>query len=424
MRSTTLRWALAGAVGLALTAVAPAAAAAPTPQVMDDSQLRAAMTTGGGADILSTTRTIPHWWGSTVNPEDGVIYGYNMAGADPTSCSGAGCSVTVEVDIVPLEVTVGRMTFRGSDVVAATLASPQFTLNDYGATPAATSSDYARGAGGVLSQEDAGQHLQLLDATMRAQFGRLGAGDAYHLLLHPNVLPAQALTVPSELGGAFQSGRGVPFALVDYRWWSTQIQNLLATADPTHLTLYLSDNVALSAGGCCVLGYHAASSVAPFGGDGSSNGNAKVRTFAWGTYMSPGWFSRPNGGTYWAIQDILPLSHEIAEWADDPFAKNSVEPWSSVLVTQCLSLLETGDPVVGVGFAAGTNSFRQGPNPNGTQSADGYYHPQDEAYLPWFMRLAPNAISEPTQTPSVNGGRYTFLGDLLRFPGFTGPATC
>ena len=60
---------------------------------------------------------------------------------------------------------------------------------------------------------------------------------------------------------------------------------------------------------------------------------------------------------------------------------------------------------------------------HGSQSADGYYHPEDEVHLPWFMRLAPNTVSEPTQSPSANVGRYTFLGDLNPFPGFREPAT-
>ena len=50
-----------------------------------------------------------------------------------------------------------------------------------------------------------------------------------------------------------------------------------------------------------------------------------------------------------------------------------------------------------IGFAMGTNIYFQGPNPDGTQTADGNYHPEDEVYLPWFMRLSPNSVSEPTQ---------------------------
>ena len=71
----------------------------------------------------------------------------------------------------------------------------------------------------------------------------------------------------------------------------------------------------------------------------------------------------------------------------------------------------------------GVNTFEQGPNPNGSQGADGYYHPEDEVFMPWYMRLAPNTVSEPTQTPSANVGRFSLMGDLNPFPGFRMPAT-
>jgi hypothetical protein len=32
-------------------------------------------------------------------------------------------------------------------------------------------------------------------------------------------------------------------------------------------------------------------------------------------------------------------------------------------------------------------------------------------------------VSEPTQSPSANIGRYTLMGDLNPFPGFRQPAT-
>jgi len=41
----------------------------------------------------------------------------------------------------------------------------------------------------------------------------------------------------------------------------------------------------------------------------------------------------------------------------------------------------------------------------------------------WFMRTAPNTVSEPTQSPSTNIGRYTLMGDLNPFDGFRAPAT-
>jgi hypothetical protein len=405
---------------------------------IDDAALQPKTVTIGGAPVLPTTRTVAHWWGSTLDPHNGVTYGYNMVGADPDNCSGAACAVTIVVDITPINVAVGGLTFRGSDVVAATLASPQFALNDYGLTPFATAAgafpnlpEFIRGAGGVLSQGDSGVPLQLQDATMRAQFNRTGAS-SYHVRLNPVVHPAITIVVPGSRGKLLQSGRGVVFADVNIEWWATQLQNLnsrLEYTDPTHLPLYLTSDTLLFLGNdptnCCVIGFHGAGTVPGANGSVHGNGNQPVQTYAWASYLSPGIYARPNGGTYWALQDIHALSHEIAEWADDPFVNNLVEPWLTPTAPQygCTNILETGDPVVGIGFAMGTNTFRQGQNPNGTQSADGFYHPEDEVYLPWFLRLAPNTVSEPTQTPTTNIGRYSLMGTLNPFPGFRMPAT-
>ena len=270
---------------------------------------------------------------------------------------------------------------------------------------------------------------------MRAQFNQTGSSP-YHLKLNPVTHDAITIVVPSGKGTLLQSGRGVVFADVNLQWWSTRIQNLVSSLgyiDPTHLPIFLTNNTVNFTGtsplNCCVIGFHGAgpvpSKVKGSNGPVNGNGNQPVQTFAWGSYMTPGIFARPNGGTDWALQDIHPLSHEISEWADDPFINNFVEPWLTPTAPQygCSNLLETGDPVVAIGFAMGTNTFEQGANPDGTQSADGFYHPEDEVHLPWFLRLAPNTVSEPTQSSSANIGRYTFMGDLNPFPGFRMPAT-
>jgi hypothetical protein len=425
--------ALLAAIVAVVVATASAGGATPIePQVVNDANLKALTTTVGGAKVLPTTRTVAHWFGQTTDPNNGVTYGYNMVGSDPNNCTGSACSTTVEADITPIIVHVGGWTFDGTSVLGATLASPQFANNDYGSTPFATAASTAaaslpRGPGGLLSQADAGVPLQLEDATMRAQFNKTGSS-GYHLKLHANVLPAVTIDVPSNQGTVIASGRGVPGADINISWWSAQINNLEQSADATHLPIYLTDNVFLHIGpdinNCCVIGYHGTRAAGLGGGNGGSNGNAVVQTFAWASYVRPGFYSRPAGGTDWALQDIHALSHEISEWADDPFVNNTVEPWLTPTAPQygCTGVLETGDPVVGIGFAKGTNTFAQGPNPNGTQSADGYYHPEDEALLPWFMRLPSNNTgSEPNQ--SGVGGRYTFMGDLNPFPGFRAPAT-
>ena len=434
------RAAILGVAGLALASMLAAgfvaysgrahAAATTEPQLVDDATLKAMTTTLGGADVLPTTRTVAHWYGQTLDPSNGVTYGYNMVGANPNTCSGPDCNVTIQADITPIIVNIDGLTFSGSNVLAATLASPQFATNDYGSTNFATAgaANLPRGPGGTLSQGDAGNQLQLQDATMRAQFNKTG-GSNYHLQLNPNVLPAVTINVPNNQGVLLQSGRGVVFADVNISWWAAQIQNLESKADATHLPVYLTNNVLLHIGkdvfNCCVIGFHGTRATGSGGGSNNSNGNAVVQTFAWASWVQPGIYARPAGGTDWALQDIHALSHEIAEWADDPFVNNTVEPWLTPTAPQygCTGILETGDPVVGIGFAMGTNTFQQGPNPDGSQSADGYYHPEDEALLPWFMRTAPNNVSEATQSPSTNVGRYTLMGDLNPFPGFRQPAT-
>src|SRR5215831_17987899 len=172
------------------------------PQVISYNQMLALTTTIDGAQVLPTTRTVPHWFGSTLDPNNGITYGYNMVGGDPNNCLGADCDVTVTVDIIPLNVVVEGESFNGSDVVDATLASPLFALNDYGSTPFATAPGafpnppgLIQGPGGILSQNDAGNQLQLEDATMRAQFNKTGSS-SYHLRLNPVVHDAITIVVP------------------------------------------------------------------------------------------------------------------------------------------------------------------------------------------------------------------------------------
>jgi hypothetical protein len=258
---------------------------------------------------------------------------------------------------------------------------------------------------------------------MRAEFNKTGSS-SYHLRLNPVVQDAITIVVPDGQGTVLQSVRGVHFGDIKIQWWSTRIQNLNASLgyiDPTHFALYLTNDVVIYTGQNLLLvtvGFHGASNAY------HGNGNQPVQTFAWASYILPG-FLAPLDGSQWAVHDISIPSHEISEWADDPFTNNYVEPWSAVTAPGygCVNNLETGDPVIFIGFAMGTNIYFQGPNPDGSQTADGYYHPQDEVVLPWFMRMAPNYVSEPTQSPSTNVGRYTLMGDLNQFPGFQQPAT-
>src|SRR5205814_2258063 len=219
--------------------------------------------------------------------------------------------------------------------------------------------------------------------------------------------------------GITPTSHGATYAVIDEAWFQPQAEALNTTLSylhPYRLALFVTKNVVLFAdhnpAHCCVLGAHGAVDTTRNNG----NGRQSIQTFAWSSWLTAGFF---NPAMHWAGQDINALSHEVTEWAVDPFGTNATQPWFSPIAPQygCSALLETGDPTLNVGFSVGVKAFDQNP------FTDGTYHPQDEAFLPWFMHTAPNTVSEPAQSSS--GGRYTFLGDLNPFPFFHGPApTC
>ena len=110
----------------------------------------------------------------------------------------------------------------------------------------------------------------------------------------------------------------------------------------THNTLlyvHTTDN-------CCVIGYHGAS------GSRNGNGAQQVQTYLFSSMISPGTFGDPSEPGL-GLSDIHAFSHEVSEWYDDPFVNNFVQPWEDLDFAPqygCTSILETGDPVVGVWF--------------------------------------------------------------------------
>ena len=429
-------------LALVVTAVPTLAGNSPTP--VDDDFFQPATADFGGADPLPTDRTVQHWNGQTDNPADGVTYRYNMVGVDPSTDGAA----TVPVDIIPINLSVGGVAFNGSDSVTGVVNSPLFQSFNYSSAWFTTKQfpviDPATGTvirwdccmmrGRVDSHGNlvpfpisSGNTGQLIDATMRAQFNKVGSG--YHLYLDdPTVYDAQTVDVPASKGMVMVNPVGMRLGVVSVSWMQTRIQNLMGKLhlDPTHLAIFLTTDVVLFKGtdpttGCCVFGGHGAGHAT--GGDGgpaNGNGNQPVQTFVWSSWLTAG----ITGPRAWINKDISGLSHEVTEWAADPFNNNTVQPWASVngRMYGCVAELETGDPTINAGFTVGNPKI---VNPNGTIAYpgsnhynrnpfppfdDGMFHVQDEALIPWFMRLpGDNTFSQPTQSGS--GGRYTLMGD-------------
>jgi hypothetical protein len=402
--------ALVAVVAASALAAAPvtSASAAGSPGGGTGPSNDARFATAGSQTPAYGAKTIPHWSFTYQDPTNGQQYTMTMVGSDPRK----GGSTTVKTEIIPLEFT---FVAAGQDLSAVSAlygytaqaqnwdADPTAgTPNDVTktlASPVFASNTYPADMGG-----DTGQYG---DAFMRAQFNKIGS--SYHVKLsNEAVLPKQSFAVPASQGVAYQRASGAVAGIVESQWFSTNLQQLMGSLqiDPATVPIFLTHNVLLYDGhnnytNCCTLGYHGAAM--PLGhGSGQANGqgNNPVQTFMYAAYTTPNTYSgfSPTTSPRRGISDIHALSHEVAEWLDDPFVDNAVQPWKTPTAPQygCTGVLETGDPVVGVWFPMAGNP---------DAAANNVWHPEDEVNANWFSR---NGTS-PLGLGSWDG-RYTFMG--------------
>jgi len=272
----------------------------------------------------------------------GFGYGGTIVGTAPTT----GTRTTVPVYIIPIKFEFGSTVFspttvqsNGKSAQANTLASPIFKAGI----------DYVQG-GTNLGK------TQYIDAFQRANFwGTVASHPGWHLTLKaPTVLPLQTIKVPAADGFV-----GTPFGSTvgeaDINWFDAVAVSLIAShtqIQPNSLVLFLTyDTYLTSGGGCCIGGYH------------SATGNQTYSEF---TYVStPGDFS----------QDVSALSHELGEWAEDPYINNTNQP--------CGGLLEVGDPLEGFANYGDYNYLLSGFT----------YHLQDLVLLPYFGAPPATAVN-------------------------------
>ena len=107
-----------------------------------------------------------------------------------------------------------------------------------------------------------------------------------------------------------------------------------------------------SSGACCILGFHDA-----FG----------AQSFGTADFDTSSIFASP-------VPDVSIMSHEVAEWMNDPFGNNPTPLWGHTgQVAGCQGNLEVGDPLSGT---LAPPIF----NPE-----NGFtYHMQELAFFSWF----------------------------------------
>lgn len=295
---------------------------------------------------------LPHWDGHFID-QSGKDVCFTMVGTDPAN---GGVTTMIPVSIIPVVIKIGDTTFdpqqhtvqNGLNVIQNTIASPLF-------------GSYPFKAGKVQLGT-----TQYADAFQRANFwSSVQQNSAYHVLLeHPQVVAP--LVIDATGFGEVTSEKGITVGIVDQGPFARQLnlyllKNLLFF-DSGVLPLFISYNVYLKLPDRTgASGYHSV-----FGNTLNSYCLRVCVTYAYATYVDT------EGATSIPAQDVSTLSHEIAEWMDDPFNNNVV----SCNATK--GSLEVADPL------EGEDKGKDGYGSYPYKMSGFTYNLQSLAFLPYF----------------------------------------
>ena len=320
---------------------------------------------------------------------DGNVYSGQIVGKSPFSDPHGKTSVSTH--LIPL-VIVTNSVFAGVDQTTGQfLTAPGVTVFDPTVTDSCLSAPnnvplrlvqqspilqpFDFNFGGT----DVGT-VQTTDAFQRGNFSQLishgqnANGITYQVVLDPvTTAPKIVVNIPAADGVAYPSDAftgGCPtgkFAIVDIAVYEPAIISLFTQLEsqgvnPSTFPLYLLHNVvecegntpgcATNLNDCCILGFHDASG---------------AQTFGTADFDTSGIFGS-------GVQDVSAMSHEVAEWMNDPFGNNPVPAWGHIgQVSGCQNNLEVGDPLSGT---LAPPIF----NPQNRFT----YHMQELAFFSWF----------------------------------------
>src|ERR1700726_2662315 len=178
---------------------------------------------------------------------------YTMVGTPPSQGS---VSTTVPVYIIPIKMvygsTNGNRTFDPKNHV---LSNGKTVINNIIASPI-----FNPGVNFTQGGTDLGT-TQYIDAFQRGNFWKyVHTFTGYHVLLgKPVVLAERSITVPKSLGGVFRNpfGTGV-IGTYDINAFDAKLQSYMTyftQINPGVLPLFVTYDVFLTEGGCCIGGY-------------------------------------------------------------------------------------------------------------------------------------------------------------------------
>ncbi len=326
------------------------------------------------------SKTLPLWTFFVESTRDDTGYTGVMVGRDPFN---GGGSASVPTYIVPLIIrtheigtsvnsknvistTPGNTTFNPTVADKACLSSPNdVPLTLVQQSPILNSATFDFG-GTIVG------HTQYVDAFQRANFWQVDDHDAYHVLLNPvKTLAAVVINVPAGDGLALSTSAFgppafcAPLGIIDINWFDAYLDSTVIPAlaaqgvNPSNFPIFLLHNVVMATpvtnlSTCCIIGYHGYTGL-------------PIQTYSPLDFDSTGLFPP-------AFEDTATMSHEIAEWMNDPFDNNPTPPWGHTgQVAGCQNNLEVGDPL------SGTTA------PPIVMSNGFTYHLQELAFFSWFF---------------------------------------
>jgi hypothetical protein len=325
--------------------------------------------------------SIPTWSYSVVSPINGKTYSGQIIGRNPATKPG-------QVTVIPTILIPVRLTFQYSSTTsyifdptvadAGCLGAGRTAFSLTQASPLFNDATFTLGGTNV-------GNTQYIDAFQRANFWNdvsASGGANYHTLLGVTPMPLQSVTVTSASSGS-PNGTVYSFSgvcgtntgnvnspgllgVMNINWWDPVAQSLIAKLgiNANSFVMFVIYNAVMSVGSptstanCCVLGYH------------SING---AQTYGIAE------FEGRDQTLFSGVSDTAGMSHEIAEWMNDPTTVNPTPAWGNIgQVSGCQANYEVGDPLSGTLMPA-------------VKMSNGYsYHLQELAFFGWFYRLTPS----------------------------------
>jgi hypothetical protein len=347
-------------------------------------------------DIENTGGGLPLWTFKYRAARDGLKHLGAMVGTNPFTNPQ---STSVPANVVPLVLKIhsivtaidpntGAFTTKAGSYIENPLHPDNVCLQKPNNVPATLllQSPLFQRTSITLGGTNFGK-TQYIDAFQRANFINANpeVASSYHLLLSPaRLLEPVVIDVPALAGVALDSSLlpatfgGPPacgtLTFIDIAWFDSYLndQVLPALADqgvaPSNLPVFIFYNTVEGvpqAGifACCDLGYHS------YGGFPTPTQTYSVTEFDSTKLFIGG----PNNSTA-GFSDTAITSHEIGEWANDPFGINLVPAWGGTgQVAGCQGNLEVGDPLTGT-------TLPPIKMPNGFS-----YNLQELTFFSWFF---------------------------------------